>query len=161
MRREFVINIISDWFVEAANFTCIDFDRGVDEAMAAGLTRTPSVKVRPPRIAEAVVQLECKLHQIIPLEDRYAVQRCEHDAVLRGNLLSVCCSLLPKELNTTDDAFRDGVPSASIILGKVVLLHIHKDVTELSPTGGPPRCLASYACAGLYLQIERTRRPYF
>ena len=73
MRREFVINVISDWFVEAANFTCIDFDRGIDETEAAGLTRTPSVKVRPPRIAEAAVQLECKLRQIIPLEDRCAM----------------------------------------------------------------------------------------
>lgn len=36
--REFVVNIISDWFVEAANHTCGDFERGVDEMKLAGLT---------------------------------------------------------------------------------------------------------------------------
>ena len=68
--REFVVNIISEWFVEAANFTCADFDRGIDEMLAAGLTPLPSVKVSPPRVRESALHLECKLTQIIPLKDR-------------------------------------------------------------------------------------------
>lgn len=43
--REFTINLISNWFVEAANFTSGTFDAGVDEADMCGLTPMPSVKV--------------------------------------------------------------------------------------------------------------------
>lgn len=42
---EFVVGLISEWFIEAANHTCGDFDRGVDEMQLAGLTPVPSVKV--------------------------------------------------------------------------------------------------------------------
>ena len=45
MSREFTINLISNWFVEAANFTSGSFDAGVDEVEMSGLTPMPSVKV--------------------------------------------------------------------------------------------------------------------
>ncbi len=38
--------MISDWFVEAANFTCGAFDAGVDEMDMSGLTPMPSVRVK-------------------------------------------------------------------------------------------------------------------
>ena len=63
-----MINIVSEWFIEAANFTCGDFDHGVDEMSLAGLTPVPSLRVLPPRVGESAVQLECKVHKIIPLE---------------------------------------------------------------------------------------------
>ena len=40
---------------------CGSYDRGVDELELAGLTPVASVLVKPPRVAESVVQLECKL----------------------------------------------------------------------------------------------------
>ena len=43
--REFTINLISEWFVEAANHTCGNYDRGVNEIDLSGLTPIPSVKV--------------------------------------------------------------------------------------------------------------------
>lgn len=43
--REFTINLISDWFVEASNFTSGTFDAGVDEVDMCGLTPIPSVRV--------------------------------------------------------------------------------------------------------------------
>lgn len=43
---EFVVNIISDWFVEAANHTCGNFDAGEDEFTLSGLTPQRSVRVR-------------------------------------------------------------------------------------------------------------------
>lgn len=58
---EFVVNIISEWFVEAANHCCGNFDYGEDEMALSGLTPLPSVKVAPPRVREAAVQLECRL----------------------------------------------------------------------------------------------------
>jgi hypothetical protein len=44
--REFTINLISEWFVEAANHTCGEYDRGVNEIELSGLTPVPSVKVQ-------------------------------------------------------------------------------------------------------------------
>ena len=45
MHREFTLNMISEWFLEAANHTCGAYDRGVDEFELSGLTPVPSVKV--------------------------------------------------------------------------------------------------------------------
>lgn len=58
---EFVTHIISEWFLEAANHTCGPYDPDVDEMKLANLTPMPSKVVKPPRIAEAAVQMECKL----------------------------------------------------------------------------------------------------
>ena len=44
--REFVLNMMSEWFLESANHTCGSYDRGVDELLLANLTPVPSVKVR-------------------------------------------------------------------------------------------------------------------
>ena len=65
---EFVVCIMSEWFVEAANHTCGTFERGVDEFDQAGLTRLPSTKVAPPRVGESAVHFECVVrhrHEIV------------------------------------------------------------------------------------------------
>lgn len=45
MCREFTLNMMSEWFLEAANHTCGNYDRGVNEVELAGLTPVPSVRV--------------------------------------------------------------------------------------------------------------------
>ena len=55
---------------QAANHTCGDYDRGVSEFEVSGLTPVPSQRVRPPRVGESAVQLECKLRQVIDFKDR-------------------------------------------------------------------------------------------
>jgi flavin reductase (DIM6/NTAB) family NADH-FMN oxidoreductase RutF len=57
---EFVINIVNEKIVNEVNTTSIDFPPDVDEAEIAGLTKIPSVKIRPPRIAESAANLECR-----------------------------------------------------------------------------------------------------
>ena len=64
---EFVVHIVSDAIKEKMNVCAIDYPRGVNEISEAGFTALPSVKVRPPRIAEAPVAFECKLMQILDL----------------------------------------------------------------------------------------------
>jgi flavin reductase (DIM6/NTAB) family NADH-FMN oxidoreductase RutF len=64
---EFVVNIMSEWFVESANHTCGAFPYGTDEIALSGLNTLPSVKVKPERIRESAVQLECKVQQLIPI----------------------------------------------------------------------------------------------
>jgi flavin reductase (DIM6/NTAB) family NADH-FMN oxidoreductase RutF len=56
---EFVVNLVNEATVEAMNVTAIEFGPEVDEIAEAGLTTLPSRRVRPPRIAESPVALEC------------------------------------------------------------------------------------------------------
>ncbi|MDE2514726.1 MAG: flavin reductase family protein [Rhodospirillales bacterium] len=57
---QFVVNLVSDALAEKMNVTAIDFPKAVDELGQAGLSIAPSAKVRPPRIAESPVALECE-----------------------------------------------------------------------------------------------------
>ena len=65
--RQFVVNLVSEKNAEQMNITAIEFERGVDELVQAGLTTLPSVRVKPPRIAESPVAMECELIQIVDL----------------------------------------------------------------------------------------------
>ena len=47
----------------------------VNEFDVAGLTQVPSEKIRPPRVKESPVNIECKLDQIIELD-------ADHDLIL-------------------------------------------------------------------------------
>ncbi|MEK6592982.1 MAG: flavin reductase family protein [Pseudomonadota bacterium] len=64
---EFVVHIVSDAIKDQMNICALDYPRGVNEIDKAGFTTAPSRKVRPPRIVEAPVALECKLMQIVEL----------------------------------------------------------------------------------------------
>ncbi|MBN8918109.1 flavin reductase (DIM6/NTAB) family NADH-FMN oxidoreductase RutF [Xanthobacter flavus] len=56
---EFVINLVSEGLAQKMNVTAIDFPPGVDEVLQAGLSVAPSIKVKPPRIADSPVAFEC------------------------------------------------------------------------------------------------------
>jgi flavin reductase (DIM6/NTAB) family NADH-FMN oxidoreductase RutF len=64
---EVVINIVSYEMVEKASLASCDFPKGTSEFVKAGFTELPSVKVKPPRVAESPVSFECKVNQVIPL----------------------------------------------------------------------------------------------
>ena len=68
--REFVINVVTDALVEKMNLTSAQVPPEVDEFELAGLTPLPSELVKPPRVAESPVQMECRLRQIIEVSDR-------------------------------------------------------------------------------------------
>lgn len=59
--KEAVINIISEDYIEAANFTSINAPEGVSEWSFSGLTPEKSKMVRPDRVKEAVFSVEVKL----------------------------------------------------------------------------------------------------
>ncbi|MDO9711318.1 flavin reductase family protein [Paracraurococcus lichenis] len=63
---EFVVNLVPESAIHGMNATAIDFPPGVDELAEAGLTKLPSAKVKPPRIAESPVALECVTFQLVP-----------------------------------------------------------------------------------------------
>ena len=64
---EFVCNLATWDLRERMNATSFGYPAGTDEMQAAGLTPAPSRLVRPPRVAEAPVHLECRLWRIITL----------------------------------------------------------------------------------------------
>ena len=47
------------------NQTSANYAADVSEFDAVGLTPLPSIKVRPPRVAESPIHLECVLNQIV------------------------------------------------------------------------------------------------
>lgn len=57
---EFVVNLVSYKLAEQMNITAIDFPKSVNELAEAGLATAPSLRVKPPRIAEAPVSMECE-----------------------------------------------------------------------------------------------------
>jgi flavin reductase (DIM6/NTAB) family NADH-FMN oxidoreductase RutF len=59
---EFVVNLVTEDLFEAMNISAADFPEGESELAAANLHAAPSVKVKPPRVAEAQASMECKLH---------------------------------------------------------------------------------------------------
>ena len=66
---EYVIHIVDEHTVEAMNITSAEYPPGTNEFEMAGLTAVPSVRVRPPRVAEAPIAFECELFQIVPVGD--------------------------------------------------------------------------------------------
>ncbi len=63
--REFVLNIVSEEFASQMNACSAELPPDVDEFDVSGLTPLASELVRPPRVAESHVQMECRLEQII------------------------------------------------------------------------------------------------
>jgi flavin reductase (DIM6/NTAB) family NADH-FMN oxidoreductase RutF len=66
---EFVVNIVSEEFAEKMNITSAEFPPEVDEFEASGLTPIPSDLVKPPRVAESHVNMECRLFLSIEIGD--------------------------------------------------------------------------------------------
>lgn len=64
---EFVVNVVSRHLVEAMNQTSYDYDRDVSEFDEVGLTREPSLLVKPKRVAESYINFECKLYKLIEI----------------------------------------------------------------------------------------------
>lgn len=67
--KECVINIVNYDILHQMNLASCEFEDGVNEFEKAGLTGIASDAVKPLRVKEAPVQLECKVREIIHLGD--------------------------------------------------------------------------------------------
>lgn len=65
--KEVVINIVNYNMVQQQSLASTEYEKGVDEFVKSGLTPLPSVLVKPPRVAESPVQLECRVREVISL----------------------------------------------------------------------------------------------
>lgn len=64
---EFVVNVVTYAIREAMNETAYPYPPEVNEFEVGGFTPIPSRMVKPPRVAESPVHMECKLVQIVPV----------------------------------------------------------------------------------------------
>ncbi len=64
---EFVLHLVDRDLAKQMISTSTELSRGQSEFEFAGLTEIPSVRVRPPRIEQACVHMECRVHRIVEL----------------------------------------------------------------------------------------------
>ena len=65
--REVVINVVTCDLVEQASLASTEYPKEIDEFIKSDLTPIPSKKIKPFRVQESPVQMECKVNQIIEL----------------------------------------------------------------------------------------------
>jgi flavin reductase (DIM6/NTAB) family NADH-FMN oxidoreductase RutF len=58
---QFVVSVCTEAVADAVNTTAVPFPSDLSEFDHAGLTREPSARVAPPRVAESPVSLECEV----------------------------------------------------------------------------------------------------
>lgn len=79
---EVVINVVNYNMVQQASLASTEYPKGVNEFVKAGFTEAKSTLVKPPRVAESPIAMECKVLQVIQTGDQGAA----------GNL--VICEIL-------------------------------------------------------------------
>lgn len=67
---EVVINMVNYEMVQQTSLASTEYAKGVNEFEKAGFTPIASTLVRPPRVKESPVQLECTVTQVIPLGEK-------------------------------------------------------------------------------------------
>lgn len=89
---EVVINIVNYNMVQQQSLASTEYAKEVDEFDKSGFTAIPSQQIKPPRVAESPVQLECRVKEIITIQEGggtgnlvLAEVICMH---IQGNLLN-------------------------------------------------------------------------
>jgi flavin reductase (DIM6/NTAB) family NADH-FMN oxidoreductase RutF len=67
VHSECVINIVNYDMVQQMSLSSTEYPKGVSEFVKSGLTAVSSVLVKPKRVLESPVQLECKVKEIVEL----------------------------------------------------------------------------------------------
>ncbi|KAF7984909.1 hypothetical protein HWV62_10925 [Athelia sp. TMB] len=63
----FTVNMISEPWAEQSNAASINAPPGVSEWPITGLTKEPSIHVKPPRVKESAFSMECELLQTVDI----------------------------------------------------------------------------------------------
>lgn len=64
---EVVVHIVNHAMVQQTSLSSTEYPKGVNEFVKAGFTEVPSERVKPPRVGESPVAMECKVQQVIPV----------------------------------------------------------------------------------------------
>ena len=68
--REFVVNIVSEDFAQGMNATAAQVPPEVDEFELSGLTPIASELIKPARVAESHIHMECRLLRVVQVSDQ-------------------------------------------------------------------------------------------
>lgn len=68
--KEVVINVVNYDLVQQMSLASTEYAEGINEFEKAGLTMLKSDVVKPFRVAEAPIQMECKVNDVIALGDK-------------------------------------------------------------------------------------------
>ena len=97
---EVVVNLVDHALVHACSLASTDYPEGVDEFVKTGLTAVSSEEVKPPRVGESPVQLECKVIKLESLGDHGGAGQLVFAEIVRMHFRS-------------DVLNEDGVPDAA------------------------------------------------
>jgi len=89
LTHEFVVNLVDEAIAEAMNKCAAPLPYGEDELPHAGLHSAPSSVVRPPRILESPVSLECKEWGTLHIGDNRVVIGLVKRVHLREELFDI------------------------------------------------------------------------
>jgi flavin reductase (DIM6/NTAB) family NADH-FMN oxidoreductase RutF len=64
---QFVVNVVDDANAEQMNLSSGDYSPEIDEFALTRLTPAPSLVVKPPRVAEAPINMECAVVRVLPV----------------------------------------------------------------------------------------------
>ena len=64
---ECVINVVNFSMVQQTSLSSVEYPKGTNEFIKAGFTQLASDLVKPPRVAESPVQMECTVREVISL----------------------------------------------------------------------------------------------
>ena len=67
---EVAINIVSYDMVQQVSLSSCDYKKDQNEFIKAGFTEERSLLIKPPRVRESPVQMECKVNQVIALGEK-------------------------------------------------------------------------------------------
>ena len=70
LTKEVVINVVSYPIVEQTSLSSTEYKEGVNEFIKSGLTPLESIQVKPFRVKESPVQMECLVKDIISLGEK-------------------------------------------------------------------------------------------
>ena len=101
--KDFVINVVTESLAEAMNQTAGEYPSHIDEFQVAKLTPLKSDLVKPPRVAEYPVNMECRLLQILTFGEAPHV-----NSFIVGEVLRV---------HVRDELWADGVIKGSKLKG--------------------------------------------
>ena len=73
---EFVVNMANKWLIEPLVQTSAEYPYGINEFTAVGLNELKSANVKPPRVRESAVHVECVRHQIVEIGDGSVGSSC-------------------------------------------------------------------------------------
>src|SRR6056300_1342815 len=68
--KEVVINVVTHSIVQQMSLSSTAYAKGVDEFAKSGLTPIESELVKPYRVKESPIQLECKVRDVVELGDQ-------------------------------------------------------------------------------------------